>query len=449
MTRLSRPESPPVGRTIKPKEKPPKRSQADKRIDFLLKKHFDDDPDFRPLLLKLAKLDPTSKKTYLAWIVKHWTGDWKSTEADCDRVAEHLKTHLKGTKYFSPLTWTGLSLEEEGYQADIFRYTPDSLESLDGPIAEIIQRDEEDKQIRKGNLVVTGGAEVAYKDERWTLLRVRTREALRRLGQGTSWCVRNGHLEGYKFPFDFLINNEGERFLANKHQIRDRWDKVPTPNVEAEIDRVRALGGDSYDRARAQVKFAIKAKKRHDADEENRILQFPDLAIWYAKKVIRGQWVEFEKSVRVAKLSATLATEYAVTVLRKRWPRFENKIKRSYDAKWRYRHAFPGSIPKTEEEVFYEKRWAWRETTGFKTPFMHWSVGWQAESRLRNLEFEKGLLNYAETSINRYAKIIASLATSEIAHYYSDKVQSYFQTTDDEPKQAINLKLGPLIQKWM
>ncbi|MFW6114533.1 MAG: hypothetical protein ACOC7K_02215 [bacterium] len=125
-----------------------------------------------------------SREKYLAWLVKHWTGKWNPTDADLKRVPQHLETHHKGAKYFSPPSWTGLRLEDAGYHADIFRYSFETLGTLGGRIAELIRIDEEDKQILKGNLVVTGGAEVAYKDERWTLLRVRTKNALKRLGQG-------------------------------------------------------------------------------------------------------------------------------------------------------------------------------------------------------------------------------------------------------------------------
>jgi len=349
--------SPPNPFPIRPKPKPTpkqtlKRSQADKRIDFLLKHHFDDDPNFRPLLVKLAELDPTPKKKYLAWLVKHWTGNWTPTDAELKRVAQHLETHHKGAKYFSPLTWMGLRLEDAGYHADIFRYTPETLATLGGRIAEMIRIDEEDKQIRKGNMVVTCGAEVAYKDDRWTLLRVRTKRALKRLGQGCGWCVCGNGGHGYDFPFDFLLNDEGERFLANGSQIAGRWNASPSAEIRFEINRIRRLASDSYDRAKALASLAIEVQERWDAETESQIARHPDLAILYAEKVIQGSWPEFERVVRVATLPASDAADYAIKCRRERWPRFENKIKRSENAVWRYRRAFPGSIPKTDEEIF-------------------------------------------------------------------------------------------------
>ncbi|MEM9413701.1 MAG: hypothetical protein AAGA30_21515, partial [Planctomycetota bacterium] len=197
-------------KTAKRKPKPPKKSQAEKRIDYLLKLYFDAEPSSRKLILTLAKYDPTPKKKYLGWLVKHFIGGWVPPKTQLLNISQRLKIHHKGAKYFSPLTWTGLRLEEAGYHADIFKYTPRTILKIGRSISEIIQTDEEDKQIRKGNLVVTAGAELAYKDHKWTLLRIRNRKALERLGQGTAWCVCNGRLNGYRLPFDFLLNSDGE-----------------------------------------------------------------------------------------------------------------------------------------------------------------------------------------------------------------------------------------------
>lgn len=185
----------------KPKSKAThKRSQANKRIDFLLKQKFDDDPDFRPLLVGLAELDPTHKKKYLAWLVKHWLGDWKATEEEKRRVAGHLATHHQGTKYFSPLGWTGLLLEDVGYNSDIFQCTPESLVTLGGRITEIIRIAEEDKQLRQREPVALAGPEIVHQDNEFTIIRVRTTGALIRISQGSSWCISSGNL--LRRPFD-------------------------------------------------------------------------------------------------------------------------------------------------------------------------------------------------------------------------------------------------------
>jgi len=55
------------------------------------------------------------------------------------------------------------------------------------------------------------------------------------------------------------------------------------------------------------------------------------------------------------------------------------------------------------------------------------------------------LLNYAEASIYRYARLVASLATSPIADAYQTKILSYFTETDDKQTQVVNEELGPLI----
>lgn len=431
------------------KATPPKlhRTQADKRIDFLLKKYYDDNPDFRPQLLHLAHYDPTPKKTYLAWLVKHWHADWKPDDAELKRIAGHLETHHKGAKYFSPLSWTGLRLEDAGYHTDIFQYSPATLGTLAGAIAKIIRIDEEDKQIRKGNLVATGGAEVAYKDERWTLVRVRTKAALKRLGQDCGWCVCGDGMHGYSFPFDILIDGEGERFLAHPREVRGRWNIRPSQSTLAEIKRIQALAADGYDHAKALVEEAIQAKRRHDAEVEQRLMRHPDLAIRYAEQVIGAKWTEFERHVRVATLSAQHAAEYAIKCRRERWPRFENKIKRAGGPLAQYREAFPGSIPKTREELFQDKLNRWRERSARAYPSTRkWSVLGQAESRERNVDFEDCLLKkYSEDSIKRFARLVASLATSEMQPEYRTKTLSYFEETKHERTQTINTALGPLI----
>lgn len=432
--------------TFEPQEK---RTQADKRINYLLKKHFEDDPEFRPVISKLAEYDPTPNKKYLGWLVKHWCGNWNPDDVQLQRVSQCLRIHNRGAKYFSPLTWTGLELEAVGYQADVFRFTPQSILWMQGRIAEIIQTDEENKQIRKGNLVATAGAEIAYQDEKWTLLRVRTQAALKRLGQGCGWCVCGNRKHGYRFPFDFLLTIDGERYLANRTEIADRWNVTPPHNVCEEINIIRALSSDSYDRAADLVNSAIQKQKRQNEENEKEILKYPEEAIRYAEAVLGGAWPEFEKKFRVADLSAHLAVEYAIRCRKEPWPKFENKIKRSIDPLARYRRAFPTSIPKNEKEIFQDKLAMWRRVSGnLKRPWKRWSLQGQVESRQRSVDFEVQLLqSYAEASVKRYARLVASLSTSSLADEYRERLLSYFTGAADEKTIGVNEQLAPLICK--
>ena len=430
-----------------------KRTQTDKRIDFLLKKHFEEDPEFRPVIVKLAEYDPTSKKKYLAWLVKHWCGKWNPNDAELQRIAHCLNIHQRGAKYFSPLSWTGLELEDAGYQADVFRLTPQTILQMQGKIAEIIQTDEENKQIRKGNLVATSGAEVAYQDDSWTLVRIRTNDALKRLGQGTSWCVRNGNLAGYRFPFDFLLSREGDKYLANATQVRDRWDRIPPSEIVNKINLIRKLGSDSGDKVNDEFKrfaalihLAVQARRKIKQEEEETLLGYPELAIEYAFGVIGGSWLEFEQKVRVSELSASLAVDYAIRCRRKRWLRFENKIKRSVESLARYREAFPGSIPKTEKELFKEDIQRWRRVT----KGAHWNpskFGVQAmvEVRERHSSEERWLVHTSESSLKKYAILFASLVTSDAKRWYIEKLQSYFDDFESEYGQAVNLRVARLL----
>gem|GEM_PF-2502244 len=420
----------------------PKRSQADKRIDFLLKNKFDNDPDFRPLLIELADLDPTPKKKYLAWLVKHWLGDWKATNEEKRRVAGHLAAHNQGAKYFSPLSWTGLRLEDAGYHADIFRYTPDTIAKLSGEVAEIIRIDEGDKQIRKGNMVALAGAEIVHRDDQFTIIRIRTGDALKRFGQNTSWCVRHGNSLGYPFPFDFILDHEGNRYLANRTEVRDQWDRQPTNDISDRINKLRSQVFDSREQHRAMVHRAIGNQERLDQKSELLVMACPDAATEYAVGVLKGPWKEFEERVRVADLSPQQAVQYAIRARKKPWPRFENRIKRSVGPLADYREAFPGSIPKTDEEIFKEELhiWRWCNPDANNTP-MRRSVQGRAESLERIRSFDERIVP-SRYSLHRYTKLQASLATSSMASRYHEKVTSYFVDWSSEFGKTVNLPIA-------
>ena len=441
-------------RTQKPTHEPnEKRTQTDKRIDYLLKKHFEDDPEFRPVISKLAEYDPTPNKKYLAWLVKHWCGKWNPDDDELQCIAHCLNIHHRGAKYFSPLSWTGLELEDVGYRADVFRFTPQTILQMQGKIAEIIQTDEENKQIRKGNLVATAGAEVAYQDDSWTLVRIRTNDALKRLGQGTSWCVRHGNMGGYRFPFDFLLSREGDKYLANATQVRDRWDRIPPIEVVEKINQIRMLGSDSGDKVNdefkrfaASIHNAIEARSKLKQEVEEKLLGYPELAIEYAHGVFGGRWPEFEQKVRVSELSAFFAVDYAIRCRKERWPRFENQIKRSVGPLARYREAFPGSIPKTEKELFKEDIQRWRSVTkaAHNNP-SKFGVQAMVESRERHSSEERWLVHASESSLKKFAILFASLVTSDTKRWYIEKLQSYFNDFESEYGQAVNLRLARLL----
>ncbi|MCM2374683.1 hypothetical protein [Aporhodopirellula aestuarii] len=429
--------------SLKPKPKlKTKRSQADKRIDYLLKTKFDDDPEFRPLLVELAELDPTPKKKYLAWLAKHWLDDWKATPDDQQRVAECLATHHKGAKYFSPLSWTGLRLEDAGYHADIFRYTPQTISRISGRIAEIIRIDEGDKQIRKGNPVALAGAEIVHRDDQFTIIRIRTGEALKRFGQNTSWCVRHGNPLGYPFPFDFILDHEGERYLANRKEVRDRWDRIPPRSVVEPINEIRGRVFDSHEKELAQVRRAIACQRRLAREDEVQILKIPDLAIEYAAYMFAGPWKEFEESVRVADLTATQAVRYAVEVRKSRWRRFENKIKRSRGPLNAYRREFPGSIPKSDEEIFREQIQDWRCRMPRANAYcLKRSSQGRAELLQRDRRYDASIAS-RPYSLDRYTRFLASLATSPMASRYRDKVRSYFADFESDDGRSISLPIA-------
>lgn len=431
----------------------PPQTRTEKRIRYLLEKYFHNDPEQRPVLERLVRNDPSHNGKYHEWLVRNYCKAWKPTDLELQATGEDLAIHLRGSKYFSPLTWTGLLLEDAGYLADISRYTPKTLEIMRGPIAEIIRVDEENKQIRKGNLVATEGAEVVHRDERWTLVRIRTGEALRKLGQGTSWCVRHGHVSnglvsGYRFPFDFLLSSEGERYLANGREVKDRWNNIPGQKTLEEIDEVRAGACDSFDRLERLMEGAITSGQRLDEAVEGQILKYPNWAIRYAEALIAGGWDRFEQEYGVRNLSASLAVEYAIRCRRDRWVRFENKIKRTVEPLARYRSAFPNSIPKTDKEFFREAIQSWRYSTPGAREMPRYGMQVLVEARERNLEEELSWFKRTgENSHKRFAKLFASLLMSPAGIWYTEKVQSYFESFDSELGRLVNLRVARFICK--
>jgi hypothetical protein len=166
------------------------------------------------------------------------------------------------------------------------------------------------------------------------------------------------------------------------------------------------------------------------------VLQDAHLAIRYASEVIGGPWRRFEKQVRVADLHAAQAVHYAVKVRKKRWRKFENKIKRTVGPLAKYRAAFPGSIAKSDEEIFKQQLMNWRR----QNSQAHWrptrfSNQGHAESLQREHDFECSLLE-RPYSFDRYCRFLASIATSEMASRYRSKLKSYFSVHNAEGAQA-------------
>lgn len=156
--------------------------------------------------------------------------------------------------------------------------------------------------------------------------------------------------------------------------------------------------------------------------EKNRVLLDPDLAIHYTAESLGKPWVRFEKRLRVAELTATQAVRYAVHVRRKRWRKFKNKIKRSVAALADYRNAFPGSIPKSDQEIFKEQLQSWRRQTPSASvrPLRRSDQG-RVECVERDFQYEASLAT-RRYSLGPYCRFLASLATSSMADHYRLKV---------------------------
>lgn len=155
-----------------------------------------------------------------------------------------------------------------------------------------------------------------------------------------------------------------------------------------------------------------------------------------------GPWKEFEESVRVADLTATQAVRYAVEVRKSRWRRFENKIKRSRGPLNAYRRAFPGSIPKSDEEIFRDQIHDWRCRMPRANAYcLKRSSQGRAELLQRDRRYDASIAS-RPYSLDRYTRFLASLATSPMASRYRDKVRSYFADFESDDGRSICLPIA-------
>jgi len=315
-----------------------KTSQADRRINFLLNQHFKNDAAYRPLLIELAKLDPTPKKKYLGWLVKHWLAGHRF-KGKC-KVRENLRLHaLASARHWKEQL-------EGDFLADIFNHTPQTLQKWKAKNRKKLRYQEALDSIERGCLVTWPGAEIAHQDERYTVIRIRTREALGLLSHYGLWCtrylryrdrlIRDQFGEKYYFPFDVILAVDGERYLRNFYDLRDQWNIEPSAIVEDEILKLCSIVQDSVDRFEQLIRDRVRMTPELEAD----LIRHPSLAAEYATKVIRGRWPEFEKKVSLSKLEPGTIFGYCTKNTPFRWERAERFVQRSEFWAERYEQFF-------------------------------------------------------------------------------------------------------------
>lgn len=304
-------------------------TQRDKRIDFLLTRHFPDQPEKRALLENLADLDPTPNKKFLPWLVKHWLIGWRLSKEQRQRFREDLSLYCLACR------WETNYSVCKPHERDIFHFTPATFGKFIRTRRKEIKRYDLISKMEKGKLVLCPGAQLAYHDEYCSVIRIRSYPALALLSHYGSWCTQDiqayclrGNGREYDLPFDLILTADNYRYLADQWDIRDRWDHHPSNSTIEWITEVRAKAQDSFDIAKDKLDCACKQQVRLSESDERELIRFPKLAVIYAEKFFEEGWVEFEELAPLVRVGHRLATYYAIYVKKGRWPRAEKIIGR-------------------------------------------------------------------------------------------------------------------------
>ena len=408
--------------TIKPVTTQPKISQVDNRINFLLARHFPLNPERRTFLENLAQLDPTPTKKYLAWLLKHSLAGWRPSKASCERIFRQLLVFERACKLAQNPTPLALRLLDLSFQPDIFKFTPQTFSRMIHAADRLIAKQDEVRRISTGEIVLCSGAEIAYQDDQFTVIRIRTAGALNKLSRAGSWCTSNmtfWRQDHYCLPFDLIYEKGGNRFLTDGWEIKDRWDKDVDSKKESILRELVKRSKDGFDIASEQLATASTTGQRLEIESETALLRYPSLAAEYAAKVLKREWPEFEANVKLNRLSSYAALEYAIHGKKERWVRAEKVINRVDDCHKNYAKHFGLEMPaRLKPKANQSKRDKLNEILNRR--LIH------ATENSRDSELEQALLS-RPNFLAEYAREVAKKATSQPTDEYRAKVRSYFQ----------------------
>jgi hypothetical protein len=403
-----------------------------KRIEFLLKKYFQRDPNQRELLLELAEIDPTTKKKYLPWITHCWKAGWRGGALNRARLRAHLETfqtlHLfSAGKHGNILA----KLRELDVKLDIFRFNPTSLADLMRKIRPLLKRAQTRDRIQRGELVLCSGAEIAYQDEKFAIVRIRSESALHKLSQAGCWCTQqmrmykpygdwyDSYSYSYSLPFDLIFENGRAAYLANwgMNEVRDRTNKMPPPEKLAELTTLRELAADGYDRATASIQEARQTGQPLPDVVERSLIHYPTLAAIYAADVKKCPWPEFEQEVKLNRISPRAAMRYAIEAKQARWHRAEKLIGRVRHVGHQYASHFGLPQPHSKRKKLFGDSELRRA---------------KARSVNRDRVWEQALSNRPQLQAE-YLHYTAQRAQRLPPEEYRKKIRSYFQGFKDFP----------------
>ncbi len=392
---------------------PSGKTQHHKRIEFLLQRHSLNDDSQRQLLEDLAKLDPTINKKYLAWILKHYRAGWRGTMPQRERIFNNLK-RFEELKQFGGKKAFVLGLKLKGYDPDIFEFDPQTLAQLIRKTCSTLAAEKERRRIVKGELVLCSGAEIAYQDQRFTVVRIRSESALLKLSRAGRWCTRNSIYfspwddeSEYELPFDLVFEKGRAQYLVNKPEVKDRFNRGLSDSSRQEILAITRRACDGFDQAEWQVNRAIKNKQRLSEENERRLIAYPGFATRYAVFVLRRPWPAFEQEVKLNRISPYCAVDYAIKAKRGRWQRAEKVIFRTKGSLRQYSEFFGLPLPPT---IAVGKRQRMVEL---------------AVSNDRDRDLERELASKPRLQSD-YLRTVAGMASNRVTDAQRIKVRSFF-----------------------
>jgi len=257
-----------------------------------------------------------------------------------------------------------LSLE----QKDIDRYS--TLEELQQVIDSLsgVKTKTEVKKLQK----VTG-AERVWGYEGWTVYHITTEEAAKLLGKGTKWCIsaeKDNRFDEYAddSTIYFAMSESGAKYAVvvrnrdNKRRVYDEEDRLQSPSFvpggipESVFKYEEPKPPDIATRSvHALYSYALDNNKRWP-EAEAKILTDVDVALRYAKFVIKGRWPEAEAEMLKSPRTAFM---YAADVIKGRWPEAEDVIAKS--AEYSFQYAFDvlsARFPAGEDVIRADNRYA-------------------------------------------------------------------------------------------
>jgi hypothetical protein len=187
-------------------------------------------------------------------------------------------------------------------------------------------------------------AEVLYNGPLGLLAIPKTEKASCELGSGTRWCTASSENNMFQYyskdePLYIWRDKNGKKYQFHweSMQFMDRQDR---PISDEEI---------TYFRTKHPV-----LKKLFAAKEKEIVKDF-DLAVSYARDIIRGRWPEFEAAIAT---DPAQAYQYAWEVIGGRFPAGEAAIAK--DSFWAYKYAkniISGRFPEGEAAIAKDPYW--------------------------------------------------------------------------------------------